>query len=137
MTRVADLMTYDVQVVEPQDTLRSAAELMARLDVGSLPVCHGGRLLGMITDRDIVVRGVAAGLGAETGCVSDAMTGRALHCRPEQDIGEALKLMGEQQVRRLPVIDEGGQLVGIVSLGDLALARPQAVGPTVGEISEK
>ena len=137
MKRIADIMTRDVQVIEPQDTLRRAAELMAQLDVGSLPVCNGRRLLGVITDRDIVVRGVAVGLGAQTGCVSDAMTAHALHCKPGQAIDEALKLMGEQQVRRLPVIDDDGQLVGIVSLGDLALVRPRAVVPTVGDISEK
>ncbi len=135
-TRVADVMSKNVQVVEPQETLRRAAELMARLDVGALPVCNGSRLLGMLTDRDIVVRGVAAGLGAETGCVSDAMSSEALCCSPGQDIAEALRLMGEHQVRRLPVVDADKRLVGIVALGDLALERPQAVGPTVSDISE-
>jgi CBS domain-containing protein len=138
MNRVADVMTDDVAVVEPQDTLRHAAELMLRLDVGALPVCDGRRLLGMVTDRDIVVRGVAAGLAPDNGCVSDAMTNDVLYCTPDQDTKQVLQTMGEHQVRRLPVIDAASKvLVGIVSLGDLALDSPTAVGPTVGEISDK
>lgn len=138
MNRVADVMTDDVAVVEPQDTLRHAAELMVRLDVGALPVCDGRRLLGMLTDRDIVVRGVAAGLAPDNGCVSDAMTTDILYCTAEQDTAQVLKTMGEHQVRRLPVVDATNKtLVGIVSLGDLALEHPHAVGPTVSEISEK
>jgi CBS domain-containing protein len=137
MKRVADVMTQDVQVIEPQQSLRRAAELMVELDVGSLPVCNGRRLLGMLTDRDIVVRGVAAGLGPDTACASDAMTPDVLYCRPDQDIAEALQLMGDRQVRRLPVIDDDSRLVGIVSLGDLALQQPRAAGPVVADISAK
>jgi CBS domain-containing protein len=138
MTRVADVMTEDVQVIEPQETLRHAAQLMGQLDIGVLPVCNGRRLLGVLTDRDIVVRGVAAGLDPDQGCVSDAMTQQLLYCTPDQDTDEVLQKMGEHQVRRLPVIDAASkELVGIVSLGDLALDEPHAVGPAVSEISEK
>jgi CBS domain-containing protein len=138
MRRVADVMTEEVQVIEPQETLRKAAQLMGQLDVGVLPVCNGRRLLGMLTDRDIVVRGVAAGLDPDQGCASDAMTQKLLYCTPDQSTEEVLQTMGEHQVRRLPVIDASSkQLVGIVSLGDLALDEPHAVGPAVGEISEK
>jgi CBS domain-containing protein len=138
MSRVADVMTDDVAVVEPQDTLRHAAELMMRMDVGALPVCDGRRLLGMLTDRDIVVRAVAAGLSPDDGCVSDAMTGDVLYCTADQDLAQVLQTMGSHQVRRLPVIDAASKmLLGIVSLGDVALEQPDKVGPTVGEISEK
>jgi CBS domain-containing protein len=137
MKRVADVMTEEVQVIEPQQSLKRAAEIMAKLDVGSLPVCNGSRLLGMLTDRDIVVRGIASGLDLETDCVSAAMTEGVLYCAPGQDIAEALQLMGNEQVRRLPVIDAERRLVGIVSLGDLAVERPQDAGTTVSEISHK
>jgi CBS domain-containing protein len=137
MKRVADVMTEEVQVIEPQQSLKRAAEIMAKFDVGSLPVCNGSRLLGMLTDRDIVVRGIASGLNLETDCVSAAMTEDVLYCSPGQDIAEALHLMGNHQVRRLPVIDAERLLVGIVSLGDLAVERPQNAGTTVSEISQK
>jgi CBS domain-containing protein len=138
MKRVADVMTEEVQVIEPQETLRKAAQLMKRLDVGALPVCNGRRLLGMLTDRDIVVRGVAAGLDPDQGCVSDAMTQELLYCTPDEATEDVLQKMGDHQVRRLPVIDASSkQLVGIVALADLALDEPHAVGPAVGEISEK
>jgi CBS domain-containing protein len=137
MKRVADVMTEEVQVIEPQQSLKRAAQIMAKLDVGSLPVCNGPQLLGMLTDRDIVVRGIASGLDLETDCVAAAMTEHVLYCSPGQDIAEALHLMGNQQVRRLPVIDAERRLVGIVSLGDLAVERPQDAGTTVSEISQK
>lgn len=134
--QVCEVMTRQVETVAPDASLQQAAMAMEAMGVGSLPVCQGRRLVGTLTDRDIVVRGVASGLGAETGCVSDAMSSEALCCSPEQDIAEALRLMGERQVRRLPVVDADKRLVGIVALGDLALERPQAVGPTVSDISE-
>jgi CBS domain-containing protein len=137
MKRVADVMTEEVQVIEPQQSLKRAAEVMARFDVGSLPVCNGSRLLGMLTDRDIVVRGIARGLKLETDCVAAAMTEDVLYCSPGQDIAEALHLMGNHQIRRLPVIDAERLLVGIVSLGDLAVERPQDAGTAVSEISQK
>jgi CBS domain-containing protein len=137
MKRVADVMTEKVQVIEPQQRLKRAAEIMAKLDVGSLPVCNGRRLLGMLTDRDIVVRGIASGLDLETDCVAAAMTEDVLYCSPGQDIAEALHLMGNLRVRRLPVIDAECRLVGIVSLGDLAVERPQDAGTTISEISQK
>jgi len=137
MKRVADVMTEEVRVIEPQQSLKRAAEIMAKLDVGSLPVCNGKRLLGMLTDRDIVVRGIASGLNLEMDCVSAAMTEAVLYCSPGQDIAEALHLMGNHQVRRLPVIDAERRLVGIVSLGDLAVETPQDAGTTVSEISQK
>jgi CBS domain-containing protein len=136
MALICEIMSTDVRVVEPQETLRRAAELMVRLDVGALPVCSDSRLMGMLTDRDIVVRGVAAGLGPDAGCVCDVMTHDVLTCTADQDTREVLALMGDKQVRCLPVVDGEHHLVGIVSIGDLALNQPADVGPAVSEISE-
>lgn len=136
MSTVAEVMSTDVQVVRPQETLRSAARLMQELDVGSLPVCDGDKLLGMLTDRDITVRGVAEGLKPDEGCVGDVMTDDVLYCTQEQSADEALRLMGEQQVRRLPVVDADKRLVGVVSLGDLATRGDEPVDQAVREISK-
>jgi CBS domain-containing protein len=136
MPLISEIMSTDVRVVEPQETLRRAAEMMVRLDVGALPVVTDDQLIGMLTDRDIVVRGVAAGLGPDAGCVSDVMTRDLLYCTADQDTREVLALMGDRQVRRLPVVDAERHLVGIVSIGDLALNQPDDVGTAVSEISE-
>jgi CBS domain-containing protein len=136
MANVSDIMSTDIQVVEPQDTLLRAAQLMQQLDVGALPVCSGRQLLGMVTDRDITIRGVAAGLVPQEACVSDVMTGNVEFCTEEQDTLEVLRVMGDKQVRRLPVIDVDKNLVGIVSLGDLALRQPGHIDAAVREISE-
>jgi CBS domain-containing protein len=139
--KVHEVMTRHPICCTPDTTLEAAACLMCDCDCGAIPVV-GDTLtklpLGMITDRDIVVRGVAAGLAPDNGCVSDAMSTDILYCTAEQDTAQVLKTMGEHQVRRLPVVDATNKtLIGIVSLGDLALEQPHAVGPTVSEISEK
>ena len=136
MPNVADIMTTDVQVVEPQDTLRHAATLMQTLDIGALPVCDGQRLLGMVTDRDIAIYGVAEGLNPDEACVSDVMTETVEVCTAQQDTEEVMRLMGDKQVRRLPVVDTDHHVVGIVSLGDLALRQPGHVDQMVREVSE-
>jgi CBS domain-containing protein len=136
MPNVAEIMTTDVQVIGPQETLQLAAQLMDRLDVGSLPVCDGRRLLGMVTDRDITVRGTAAGLAPDEACVSDVMTSGTEWCTEDQDTEEVLRQMGETQLRRLPVINVDRELVGIISLGDLAVRQPGPVDQAVREISE-
>lgn len=135
MPNVSEIMTTEVQVVEPQQTLAEAARLMKRLDIGSLPVCSGRLLLGMVTDRDIALRGVAEGLAPDEACVSDVMTTPAVWATEDQDTTEVLRLMGERQIRRVPVIDVDKHLVGIVSLGDLALRQPAHVDEAVREIS--
>lgn len=135
MATASELMSTDVQVTEPQDSLQRAAQLMQELDVGSLPVCAGRRLVGMISDRDIAVRGVAAGIAPAQGCVGDVMSKHAVWCTLDQDAGEIMRIMSEQQVRRLPVLNEDHELVGIVSLHDLALRRRGHVDRTVREIS--
>lgn len=136
MPIASDLMSTHVQVVEPQETLQRAAQLMRELDVGSLPVCTGRRLVGMVTDRDIAVRGVAAGLAPGHGCVSDVMSPRAACCTVDQDALELMRMMGDYQLRRLPVVNADRELVGIVSLGDLALSESSSIGQTVRRISE-
>ncbi|HLL11161.1 MAG TPA: CBS domain-containing protein [Rubrivivax sp.] len=136
MTQVADIMSTDVTVVEPQQSLRVAAQMMKELDVGALPVCNGKRLLGMLTDRDITVRAVADGLAPDTTCVSDVMTPDVDYCTDDQDTEEVMRQMGEKQLRRLPVIDADRKLVGIVSLGDLATRQNADIDETVRAISE-
>ena len=136
MPNVSDIMSTDVQAVEPQDSLRRAAELMLELDVGALPVCDGERLLGMLTDRDITVRAVAQGLDPDATAVSDIMTGEVEFATADQDTAEVMRVMGEKQIRRMPVVDQDRRLVGIVSIADLALRQPGHIDTTVREISE-
>lgn len=136
MPNVSDIMSTDVQVVEPQDSLRHAAELMQELDVGALPVCDGERLLGMLTDRDITVRGVAQGLDPDATAVSDIMTGEVEFATADQDTAEVMRVMGDKQIRRMPVVDQDRRLIGIVSIADLALRQPGHIDTAVREISE-
>ncbi|HVK32360.1 MAG TPA: CBS domain-containing protein [Burkholderiaceae bacterium] len=135
MPTIADIMTRDVQVIGPEDTLQLAAQLMDQLNVGSLPVCSDRELLGMVTDRDITVRGTAVGANPLQACVSDVMTHGTEFCTEDQDPQEVLRLMGNAQVRRLPVIDVDRKLVGVVSLGDLATRQPGPVDEAVRDIS--
>ena len=136
MPIVNEVMTTDVQVIAPEATLREAAQMMLILDVGALPVCQGSKLLGMVTDRDITVRGVAAGLSSDVACVADVMTKDLEFCTEDQDTEEVMHTMGYAQVRRLPVVNMDGGLVGIVSLGDMARRQPGPVDQTVRDISE-
>ena len=136
MSKIADIMSTDVTTIQPQESLRRAAQCMQELDVGALPVCDGERLLGMLTDRDIAIRGVADGLNPDQACVSDIMTPEVTCCTADQDSDEAKRLMGDHQIRRLPVVDDEKHLVGIVSMADLARRQPASVDETVREISE-
>ena len=117
--KVSDVMTRDVQTVRPDQTAREAASFMLRADAGSIPVTEGERLIGMITDRDIAVRGVAEGHGPETP-VRELMTDDVICARDSDDVEDVASKMSEAQVRRLPVIDDQERLCGIVSLGDLS-----------------
>jgi CBS domain-containing protein len=118
--KVSECMTADVATVTPDQPIREAAQFMLRADTGVLPVCDGGQLAGMITDRDIAVRAVAEGRGPDTP-VRDAMTDDVLFVYDDQDIEDAAILMSDRQVRRLAVKSrEGDQLVGIVSLADIS-----------------
>ncbi len=135
MTNVSEIMTADVQTIGPQESLQRAAQLMDQLNIGSLPVCNGKRLLGMVTDRDITVRGTAMGLAPDEGCVSDVMTQAVQWCTEDQDTDQVMKTMADAQVRRLPVVNADRQLVGIISLGDLATRTGVDVDTVVREIS--
>ncbi|HKE49067.1 MAG TPA: CBS domain-containing protein [Rhodanobacteraceae bacterium] len=119
MKKISDVMTRDkVLVVSPDQTIAAAAELMAEADVGSLPVGDNDRLVGMVTDRDIVLRAVARGFGAETP-VREVMTDSIKYCYDDQDVGEVAQNMADLGVRRLPVVNRDKRLVGIVALSNI------------------
>jgi CBS domain-containing protein len=117
--KVSEVMTSEVETIRADQTAQEAADFMLRADAGSIPVTDGVRLIGMITDRDIAVRGVAKGNGPDTP-VRELMSGDLVVARVDDDVEEAARKMGEAQVRRLPVIDQEERLCGIVSLGDLS-----------------
>ena len=137
--KVRDIMTAGVECIQPTGTLREAARMMKDLNVGPLPVCgDNDRLVGMITDRDIVIRAVAEGDDPDATPVSSVMTPKILCCYEDQDISEAARLMEKHQVRRLAILNRDKRLVGIVSLGDLAVDSrdEQLAGHTLEAISE-
>jgi len=136
MTTLADIMSTQVRTIQPQESLRRAAQCMQEFDIGALPVCDGERLLGMLTDRDITVRGIADGLNPDQACVSDIMSPEVEYCTVDQDAEDAKRLMGAKQLRRLPVLDKDRRLVGIVSLGDLATRETGHIDAALREISE-
>ncbi len=117
--KIRDVMTSKVQTIGPDQTAREAAAFMLSADTGSIPVTDGDRLIGMITDRDIAVRGIAKGYGPDT-LVRDLMSADLICARVDDDVESAASQMSEAQVRRLPVIDSEEKLCGMVSLGDLS-----------------
>lgn len=118
--RVEEIMTRGVQTASPGDTIQKAAALMDQLNVGVLPVCDGRRLCGMVTDRDITVRATSAGRGPGDCKVSEVMSIDVQYCFEDDDLGAAAAQMKSLQVRRLPVINRDKELVGVLSLGDMA-----------------
>jgi len=134
-----DIMTPNPQCIGPEDTLQEAARMMRDLDVGSLPVCGvDDRLAGMITDRDIAVRAVAEGKDPRTTPVREAMTEEVVYGFEDQEVDDAARVMEQRQIRRLVVLNHDKRLVGIVSLGNLAIetgARPMA-NEVLREVSE-
>jgi CBS domain-containing protein len=118
---VSEIMTPHAECTSPGATLQGAAQRMKMLNVGSLPVCHEDRLIGIITDRDIAIRAVADGMDPATTHVEAVMTRGVTCCFDDQDIREAADMMEEKQIRRLVVLNHDNRLVGIVSLGDLAV----------------
>jgi CBS domain-containing protein len=135
---VRDVMTKGAECVRPTDSLQQAASKMKDLDVGSLPVCEGDHLVGMITDRDITVRATAEALPSGLGRVRDVMTPAVVSCFEDEDVREAARLMQEHQVRRLVVLNRDRRLAGIVSLGDLAVETgdEKLAGETLEQVSE-
>ncbi len=135
MARISEVMTRGVQVVRPDETLQRAAQLMDELNVGALPVCDGDALVGMITDRDITVRATAVGMQPSEHRVHEVMTEQTRWCTEDQSTEEVMKQMGDVQIRRLPVLDESKRIIGIVSLGDLAIRQGEHTDELLREVS--
>lgn len=134
--KVSEIMTPDVHMANPDQTIREAAKTMAEIDAGALPVSENDRLIGMITDRDIAVRCVAEGRGPDAK-VREVMTQEIKYCFGDQEVEEVAKNMAQQQLRRLPVIDRSKRLVGIVSLADIAAGEgPDVSGDALRGISQ-
>ena len=135
MTTIQQIMTRGVEVIQRDATLQHAAERMRALDVGSLPVADGKALAGMVTDRDITVRGVASGMIPQEALVSDVMTEEVRWCQETDTVEQVLEQMGDAQVRRLAVLNEAREVVGIVALGDLATRQSADTDEALREIS--
>lgn len=131
-----DIMTGSVKTATRETTLRDAAAMMREGDMGSVPVIDGGKLVGIVTDRDIVVRAIAEGKGPDTP-VSQAMTTEIFSVKPDDFAFEAIRLMGDKQVRRIPVVNEDGSLAGIIAMADIALEMEdeREIAETLEEIS--
>ena len=132
---VEQVMTRDVKVGRPDQPIKEIAKVMAGEDLGSLPIAEDGRLLGLITDRDIVVRGVALGLGPTTQAL-EVMSMKILYCFKDQPVEEVASRMADNRVRRLPVVDRDKRLVGIVALADLARSDERAAGTALQGVSQ-
>lgn len=134
--KVSEVMTPQVRVIAPDRSIREAARLMDELNVGVLPVCDGQRLLGIITDRDITVRATAVGKDPDKVPVREIMTEDVRWCFEDEAVDDVVQMMGDVQIRRIPVVDRNKRLVGIVALGDLATDRAQGTGEALRRISE-
>ena len=135
--RIQDVMTADVSFVRPDTPILEIARKMRDGDIGATPVVEDERLVGMVTDRDVVVRVIAEGGDVRTKTARDAMSPGILYCFVDESVEAVLENMGDQQIRRLPVVDREKRLVGVVSLGDLALSgKRKAAGEALQEISQ-
>jgi len=135
MTTIADIMTRSIATVQRDETLQAAARRMQEMDVGSLPVLDGKAVAGIVTDRDIAVRGVAEGMIPQESLVADVMTEDVRFCRADDSIDQVMDEMGGLQVRRLPVLDANNEIVGIVALADIATRQSTHTDETLREIS--
>jgi CBS domain-containing protein len=135
--KVHEIMTAHARCVGPDNTLVEAAGLMRELDVGALPVCDNDRLAGMVTDRDIALRAVADGRDPNTTAIRDVMSPGIVYVFGDQEVEEAVRVMEERQIRRLPVLNREKRLVGIVALGDIAISsNPAFSGMALRDVSE-
>jgi CBS domain-containing protein len=136
--KLSEIMTQEVVVIQPDDSIQSAAKKMRDLNIGFLPVCDGEELLGVLSDRDITVRALADGMDATIMLGRDLMTTPAIYCFDDQDVSEAAKIMEENQIRRLVVLSrEDNKLVGVISLGDLARKETNSLsGQVLQKVSE-
>ena len=135
MTTIAQIMTRGVAAVGRDETLQAAARRMREMDVGALPVTDGRALAGMVTDRDIAIRGVAEGMVAQEALVADVMTEEVAFCNETDTVEAVMAQMGDAQVRRLPVLGANREIVGIVALADLATRQSAPTDDTLREIS--
>ena len=137
--QLKEFVNTRVETIEPGETLQRAAEIMKQLDIGSLPVCDSGHLAGMITDRDIIVRAVASGCDPAAVTVREIMSSDIVCCSEDDEVEEAARIMQENQVRRILVLNEADELVGITSLGELAtITRDHGLsGETLAAVSEE
>jgi CBS domain-containing protein len=138
MLQVKDVMTPQAEVVSPDATTEEAASLMKTLDIGVLPVCDAEGLVGILTDRDLVVRVLAASRDPKAMLVGEAMTPSVVYCFEDDDVEQAGAVMAGQQIRRLPVLDKNRKLVGIVSVGDIAVHTQdhQLSGKVLEDVSQ-
>lgn len=137
MQQVRDVMTNEVRTIDPETPILKIARIMRDDDIGAVPVAEDDRLIGMVTDRDIVIRALADGEDFEELSARDVMSPRLLYCTEDQSLEAVLKNMGEQQIRRLPVVNREKRLVGVVSLGDLSgTAKPAKAGEALKEVSK-
>ena len=134
--QVREAMTKEVRLATPGQTIREAARLMSECDAGILPVGENDRLVGMITDRDIALRAVAKGLGPDTPVRDVMSTDKVHYCFEDDDVDDVAKNMGDEKVRRLPVMDRNKRLVGIISLGDISKNETKAAGQSMEKITE-
>ncbi len=136
MGSIRDLMTSSPATAEPSSTVADVAQIMAQEDVGPVPIVEGGRLVGLVTDRDLVIRVIAEGRDPNSTTIGEIASADLVTVQPDSDLNEALQLMAQNQVRRLPVV-EGDQLVGIVAQADVARAADEeSTGEVVQQISE-
>jgi CBS domain-containing protein len=133
--RAGEAMTRDVQVCGPADSIRACAAAMSKNDVGALPVAENSLLIGMVTDRDITVRAVAAGKGPDTP-VREVLTPQILFCFEDQDLAHIADAMGKAKVHRVPVLSKERRLVGMLSLSDVAARSPEAAAAAIVRVSE-
>jgi len=134
--RIAEIMN-PVETIEPGATVQQAAERMRDLEIGSIPVCNGDRLVGIVTDRDITIRATADGANPTVHRVEQVMTPRVDYCLADDEVHRAIEIMESKQVRRLPVLDRDHRLVGTVAIGDLAEAvEPGGSGEALRKISK-
>jgi CBS domain-containing protein len=134
--RVSEAMTREVRVATPGQSIRDVAKIMAEIDAGAMPVGENDKLVGMVTDRDIAIRGVALGKGPETPVREVMSTEQVLYCYEDDELDKVAKNMGDEKVRRLPVVNKDKRLVGIVSIGNIAQREAKAVSKAVKGVTK-
>jgi CBS domain-containing protein len=135
--KLSEIMTREVEIIQPDDTMHTAAQKMRDRDIGFLPVCDGDSLMGVLSDRDITIRALADGMDINVMLSRDLMTTPAIYCFDDQDVKDAAKLMGENQIRRLVILGrESERVVGVISLGDLARKGIDVSGQVLQRVSE-